>query len=58
MDRCGMKELIKEIVEVTMSEDYVRSLVGAPTIEEEEVCICGENLESCPESYVHMTSGV
>ena len=53
-----MKELIKEIVEVTMAEDYVRSLVGAPTIEEEEVCLCGENLESCPESYVHMTSGV
>ena len=50
--------LIKDIVELTLSEDYVRALVGAPTNKEEEFCICGEELESCPESYVHMTSGV
>ena len=50
--------LIKDIVELTLSEDYVRALVGAPTKKEEELCICGEELESCPESYVHMTSGV
>ena len=52
------KKLIKEIVEVTMTEDYIRSFVGAPSKEEEELCTCGEELESCPDAYVHMTSGV
>jgi len=32
-------------------------MVGAPSIEEEKYCLCGEELESCPEAYVHMTSG-
>lgn len=27
-------------------------------MEEENKCICGEELESCPDAYVHMTSGV
>jgi hypothetical protein len=40
------------------TEDQIRSMVGAPSTEEEELCTCGEDLESCPESYVHMTSGV
>lgn len=52
------KKLIKEIVEVTMTEDYIRSFVGAPSKEEEELCTCGEELESCPDAYVHITSGV
>ena len=52
------KELINNIVELTVSEDYIRSEVGAPTLEEEQLCCCGEELESCPDSYVHMTSGV
>jgi len=52
------KELINTLVELTISEDYVRSEVGAPTLEEEQLCCCGEELESCPDSYVHMTSGV
>ena len=50
--------LIKDLVEVTMTEDYMRSFVGAPTIEEDAICVCGEELESCPDAYVHMTSGV
>ena len=40
------------------TEDQIRSMVGAPSKEEEELCTCGESLKSCPESYVHMTSGV
>lgn len=50
--------LIKDLVEVTMTEDYMRSFVGAPTIEEDTICACGEELESCPDAYVHMTSGI
>lgn len=41
----------------TFTEAEVRDLVGAPTQEEEEHCICGERLEDCKEGYVHMTSG-
>lgn len=29
----------------------------APIQEEEQLCCCGKELESCPEAYVHMTSG-
>jgi hypothetical protein len=43
---------------VTLSEDHVRSIVGAPSIEESETCSCGDKLEECKDSYVHMTSGV
>ena len=42
-----MEDLIQNIVAVTVSDEY-----------EDELCICGEDLESCPEAYVHMTSGV
>tara|TARA_A200000113_G_scaffold223081_1_gene237930 strand:- start:2632 stop:2964 length:333 start_codon:yes stop_codon:yes gene_type:complete len=39
------------------TEAQIRDMVGAPTIEEEETCICGEPLEDCPEGYEHMTMG-
>ena len=39
------------------TEDQIRDMVAAPSIEEEKYCLCGEELESCPEAYVHMTSG-
>ena len=44
--------------EQTLTEDQVRSMMGAPTREEEEYCICGDKIEDCPDGYVHMTSGV
>lgn len=27
-------------------------------LEENELCICGETLEECPDAYEHMTHGV
>jgi len=39
------------------SESEIRDLVGAPTREEEDYCICGELIEQCKDGYVHMTSG-
>lgn len=42
----------------TLTEDQVRSMCGAPTIEEEELCSCGDPLDTCPDSYEHMTHGV
>lgn len=40
------------------TEDQIRSMVGAPSNEEDGLCPCGKILESCPDSYVHMSSGV
>ena len=40
------------------TEAQIRDMVGAPTIEEEETCICGDPLETCPDGYEHMTHGV
>jgi len=40
------------------TEADIRAMVGAPTREEEEYCICGDKLVDCEDSYVHMTSGV
>lgn len=39
------------------TESQIRDLVGAPTIEEEQFCICGKRIDKCEDSYVHMTSG-
>ena len=44
--------------EQTLTEDQVRAMVGAPTREEEEYCICGDKIEDCPDGYEHMTMGV
>lgn len=40
------------------TEDQIRAMVGAPSKEEEETCTCGDPLNSCPDSYEHMTHGV
>lgn len=52
-----MKELNSLSIRKPLTEDQVRDIVGAPTIEEEKFCICGEELSECKDSYVHMTSG-
>jgi len=36
----------------------IRDMVGAPTIEEEETCMCGELINECDDAYSHMTHGV
>ena len=54
----NLEEVIATLVGVTLAEDQVRSIVGAPSIEESETCACGDKLEECKDSYVHMTSGV
>ena len=32
-------------------------MVGAPSIEESDECLCGKNINECDEAYVHITSG-
>ena len=54
----NLEEVIAKLVGVTLSEDHVRSIVGAPSIEESETCACGDKLEECKDSYEHMTHGV
>lgn len=44
--------------EQTLTEDQIRSMVGAPSREEEEYCICGDKIDECKDAYVHMSSGV
>lgn len=42
------------------TEDQIRDMVGAPTREESEHCICGKSLEYVQmnsECYSHMTKG-
>jgi len=41
-----------------LSEGQMRSLMGAPDIDEEGTCMCGENLNDCEDAYTHMTHGV
>lgn len=40
-----------------LSEAEIRDMVGAPTREEEEHCICGDRLVDCKDGYEHMTHG-
>lgn len=54
----NLEEVIKSLVNVTLSEDKVRDIVGAPSIEESETCECGKKLDQCKDSYEHMTHGV
>ena len=58
MENMNLEQVIASLVGVTLAEDQVRSIVGAPSIEESETCSCGDRLEECKDSYVHMTSGV
>jgi len=51
-------ELNKLSIYKPLTEDQVRNIVGAPTREEEEYCMCGKKLENCNEGYEHMTHGV
>ena len=44
--------------EQRFTEAQIRSMVGAPSIEEDELCICGDKLNECDDSYGHMTHGV
>ncbi len=39
------------------TEAEIRDMVGAPSIDEDDICGCGEKLEECPEAYSHMTMG-
>ena len=43
----NLEEVIANLVGVTLSEDHVRSIVGAPSIEESQTCACGDKLEEC-----------
>lgn len=54
----NLEEVIKSLVNVTLTEDKVRDIVGAPSIEESETCECGKKLDQCKNSYEHMTHGV
>ena len=58
MENMNLEQVIASLVGVTLSEDHVRSIVGAPSIEESETCLCGDKLEECKDSYEHMTHGV
>ena len=40
------------------NEAQIRSMVGAPRIEEENTCTCGANINECDDTYSHMTQGV
>lgn len=54
------KKLIEEATTPgsLLSEAYFRDMVGAPTIEESQHCICGEPLDSSHAvCYDHMTNG-
>ena len=53
-----MKELNALSIRKPLSEAEVRDIVGAPTREEEEYCICGDKIDECDDAYVHMSSGV
>lgn len=53
-----MEKLNEWGVPMNATEDQVRSAVGAPTIEEEGTCMCGEKLDKCDDAYEHMTHGV
>jgi hypothetical protein len=40
------------------TESQIRDMVGAPSIDEDQICGCGDNINTCPEAYEHMTHGV
>jgi hypothetical protein len=40
------------------TESQIRDMVGAPSLEENELCICGDQIVDCVHSYEHMTQGV
>ena len=44
--------------EQKLTEDQVRSMMGAPSKEEDDTCMCGDRIDTCPDAYEHMTHGV
>ena len=52
-----LAELSKLTIRKPLSESQVRDMVGAPSPEEEETCMCGEHIDQCPDAYDHMTHG-
>tara|TARA_B100001094_G_C17487627_1_gene464909 strand:+ start:277 stop:513 length:237 start_codon:yes stop_codon:yes gene_type:complete len=42
----------------TKTEDEIRAMVGAPSVEESELCECGDKVDECPDAYDHITHGV
>ena len=40
------------------TEAQIRDMVGAPSLEENELCCCGDKIDDCANSYDHMTHGV
>ncbi len=53
-----MDDLYKEFgLEKGATEAQIRDAVGAPSREEDELCMCGELLSECKEAYEHMTMG-
>ena len=52
-----MKELNSLSIRKPLPEAIVRDIVGAPTVEEEEHCVCGKRIEECDDAYDHMTNG-
>ena len=39
------------------TEAQIRDMVGAVDIEEEGLCMCGKEVDKCPDAYSHMTMG-
>jgi len=40
------------------TEDQIRDLVGAPSVEESKHCVCGKSLDEFdPDCYTHMAKG-
>lgn len=52
-----LQELNALSIRKPLSEAEVRSIVGAPTLKEEQTCSCGEDVDTCPDAYEHMTHG-
>jgi len=38
-------------------EEYIRGQVGAPSLEEIEMCSCGLLLTECDNTYEHLSKG-
>lgn len=41
-----------------LTETQMRNLMGAPDESENDICMCGEPIDTCPDAYGHMTHGV
>lgn len=59
IDNASLDQIIATAYEAghVFSEAQIRDLVGAPTEQESEYCMCGEVLNKCTDAYEHMTHG-